>query len=121
LDVSCGKFVPAIKADNGHSNDWYLKNKIKAMKFESGVKLEIKEELPFADLTVKLKNQYLGLILTDDEMYHQSISIKDMHIYTPFTLSAKNWKFVGVLSREYWHDQDGVRERLLRFSSLNED
>ena len=121
LDVSNGKFVPALKADNGHSSDWYLKNKIKAMKFESGVKLEIKEELPFADLTVKLKNQYLGLVLTDDEMYHQSISIKDMHIYTPFTLSAKNWKFLGVLSREYWHDQDGVKERLLRFSTLMDE
>jgi hypothetical protein len=121
LEVSNGRFIPALKPDNGHSSDWYLKNKIKAMKFEHGVKLEIKEELPFADLTVKQQNQYLGLVLTDDEMYHQSISIKDMHIYTPFTLSAKNWKFVGVLSREYWHDKESVKERLLRFSTLMDD
>ena len=83
--------------------------------------LEIKEELPFADLTIKSKNQYLGLVLTDDETYHQSISIKDMHIYTPFTLSAKNWKFQGVLSREYWYDKNAVKEKLLRFASLEKE
>jgi hypothetical protein len=76
----------------------------------------MKEEMPFADLTVKSGDNYLGLVLTDDDLYHQSISIKDMHIYTPFTLAAKHWKFVGIFSREYWHNKEAVRERLLRFS-----
>jgi len=83
--------------------------------------LDVKEELPFADLTVKSKGQYLGLVLTDDETYHQSISIKDMHIYTPFTLSAKNWKFQGVLSREYWYDKTAVKEKILKFAILEKE
>jgi len=121
MNVSNGEFVPILKNNSEHSIDWYLKNKIKAFEFEKGIKLEIKEEMPFADLTIKSGDKYLGLILTDDEMYHQGISIKDMHIYTPFTLSAKNWKFIGIHSRDYWHDKNAIKERLLRFSPTKED
>ena len=31
-------------------------------------------------------------------------------------LYQQHWKFVGVYSREYWHNKDAVKERLLRFS-----
>lgn len=116
MEVSKGKFAPVIKETESHRIDWYLKHKIKGMEMEPGIDFEITEEMPFADLTVKSKGNYLGLILTDDDMYHQSISIKDMHIYTPFTLSDKNWNFVSIYSREYWHDKETIRERLLRFS-----
>ena len=115
LEVSNGNFVPLLKENHSHRIDWYLKNKIKAFTFEPQNDLQIVEEMPFADLTVKSKGDYLGLILTDDDMYHQSISIKDMHIYTPFTLAAKNWKFIGIHSREYWHDKEAVKDKLLRF------
>jgi hypothetical protein len=116
MEVSSGEFKPTISQNSQHRIDWYLKNKIKNLTFEQNIKFEIKEEMPFADLTIKSDDEYLGLVLTDDDLYHQSISIKDMHIYTPFTLSAKNWKFVGIYSREYWHNKDVIRERLLRFS-----
>lgn len=115
LEVSKGEFSPVLKENNTHRGDWYLKNKIKTLEFEQGVHLEINEEMPFADLTVKSRGHYVGLILTDDDIYHQSISIKDMHIYTPFTLSAKHWKFVGVFSREYWHNKEAIKEQLFRF------
>jgi len=121
LEVSEGKYVPTLKNDNEHKSGWYLKNKIKEMMSEPQTGLDVKEELPFADLTVKSKGQYLGLVLTDDETYHQSISIKDMHIYTPFTLSAKNWKFQGVLSREYWYDKTAVKEKILKFAILEKE
>lgn len=117
LDVSKGKFVPALKMNNSYRADWYLKSKIKAMQEDQEIDFEILEEMPFADLTIKSKGKYLGLILTDDDIYHQSISIKDMHIYTPFTLTAKNWKFIGVFSREYWHDKEAVKELLFKFSN----
>ncbi len=116
MKVSSGEFRPTISQNSHHRTDWYLKNKIKNLTFEQNINFSIIEEMPFADLTVKSDDRYLGLVLTDDDLYHQSISIKDMHIYTPFTLSAKHWKFVGVYSREYWHNKDAVRERLLRFS-----
>jgi hypothetical protein len=120
-NVAEGEFVPVLKEHKSHRIDWYLKNKIKLLELDPGVNFEIKEEMPFADLTVKSKGHYLGLIMTDDDLYHQSISIKDMHIYTPFTLSAKNWKFVGVFSREYWHDKEKIKERILRFSPTVEE
>ena len=120
LEVSKGGFVPALKKSNSHRIDWYLKNKIENLEFEKEFDFEMKEEMPFADLTVKSGEHYLGLILTDDDIYHQSISIKDTHIYTPFTLSAKNWKFLGVFSREYWHDKEAIKENLLRFSLSQE-
>ena len=116
MNVSKGKFVPLLEEKNSHNADWYLKSKIRSMEFEQGVEFEIIEEMPFTDLTVKAGEKYLGLILTDDDLYHQSISIKDMHIYTPFTLSAKNWKFLGIHSRDYWHDREAIKERILRFS-----
>lgn len=120
MEVSKGNFVPVLKENKSHRIDWYLKNKIKTLKIEPSLDFEIKEEMPFADLTVKSNGHYLGLILTDDDIYHQSISIKDMHIYTPFTLSAKNWKFMGIFSREYWHDKEMVQEQLIRFSPTKE-
>jgi superfamily I DNA and/or RNA helicase len=116
MQVSSGNFKPYARNHSQHRADWYLKNKLKDLEFEQNVKFEMKEEMPFADLTVKSGDNYLGLVLTDDDLYHQSISIKDMHIYTPFTLAAKHWKFVGIFSREYWHNKEAVRERLLRFS-----
>ncbi|NJN28022.1 MAG: hypothetical protein HC819_19645 [Cyclobacteriaceae bacterium] len=115
LQVSEAAFRPAQTTRQSHSLDWYLKDKIKQFDFESQHTLDLVEEMPFADLTVKAGNEYLGLILTDDELYHESISIKDMHVFTPFTLAAKNWKFMGIHSREYWHDKNAVKDRLLRF------
>jgi hypothetical protein len=115
LQVSGGEFEPTTKANENHRSDWYLKDKIKKFDFGEKINLQMTEEMPFADLTVKSGDNYLGLIITDDDIYHRSISIKDMHIYTPFTLAAKNWKFVGVHSREYWHDKEALKDRLLRF------
>ncbi len=119
-NVSKGAFVPSLKADTNHSGQWYLKNKLKELTFDRQVKFVLKEEMPFADLTVKMGDEYIGLIITDDDRYYQSISIKDLHIYTPFTLSAKNWKFIGIHSREFWHDKDAIKERLLRFSTTKD-
>jgi hypothetical protein len=119
LDVSKGKFVATIQEDKGHGVDWYLKNKIKKLDFGKDVDFELKEEMPFADLTIKSGDNYLGLVITDDDHYYQSISVKDLHIYRPFTLSSKHWKFTGIFSREYWHDKAAIKERLLRFSNAD--
>jgi len=114
-DVSEGKYKPKIKPLNGHSADWFLKNKI--LKFDDikGQKVELSQELPFADITVKKEGKYTGLLLTDDNLYHQAISVKEAHVYTPFTLSKKNWKFTYLSSRGFWNDPESIRERLLRF------
>ncbi len=117
MDVSKGNFVPKLNKSNSHRTDWYLKNKIQSIDFNGKANFELNTEMPFADLTVKSNEHYLGLILTDDDIYHQSISVKDMHIYTPFTLSVKKWKFISIHSREYWHDKNAVKERLLKLQA----
>ncbi len=115
LDVSEGKFIPTVVPRN-HSANWYLKDKISSMLTKNGAEYQFAEEMPFADLTVKKGKKYLGLVLTDDDLYYQSISIKDMHVYTPFTLSFKNWKFRAFSSREYWHNKENIHAILLKFA-----
>ncbi len=115
LQVSSGEFKPYPKPDTRHRPAWFLKNRLKELVPDLKSNLNLTEELPFADLTVKNGQQYLGLVLTDDDLYHQSISVKDMHIYTPFTLTAKGWKFMGIYSREYWNNPEAIKERFLKF------
>ncbi len=115
-DVSDGKFKPAMDNKSQYGADWYLRNRI--MEWSSrltskGFKLEC--DLPFADITVKKDDHYFGLVLTDDHLYHQSISVKDIHVYTPFTLAQKNWRSHQISSREYWLEKDRVREDLEKF------
>ncbi|MGI9544708.1 MAG: AAA domain-containing protein [Cyclobacteriaceae bacterium] len=114
-DVSQGAFRPKPLADPDHSTSWYLKNQLKSLADTNSTEIELKEELPFADLTVKKNNQYLGLILTDDNLYYQSASVKDSHVYIPFTLSKKFWKFKGFFSRQYWMDPQATKVELDKF------
>lgn len=117
MNVSSGSFQCTPPALLPHRTDWYLKHKLqKIWDQQPEPAFQLIEEMPFADLTVKNGKNYLGLILTDDDLYHQSISIKEMHIYTPFTLLSKNWRFEGIYSREYWHNKEAVKERLLKFA-----
>ncbi len=58
-------------------------------------------ELPFADLTIRENDTYLGLILTDDDQYfHQTP--KEAHAYRPFALASRQWPFQRAWSREFW-------------------
>jgi hypothetical protein len=113
--VSKGKFVPTLPETNGHRSGWYLKNELQQWTNDKLDGYTLTEELPFADITVMQDGDYKALILTDDELYYQSPSIKDIHVYTPFTLSKKHWKFTGIFSRELWSNRKQVKETLLRF------
>lgn len=118
FDVSNRKYKPAIREAVNQNASWYLKNRIKEeLLTDENFNLELIEGLPFADLTIKDNHLYYGLILTDDDLYYQSVSAKEIHVYNPFTLTSKNWKFRGVFSRELWQDKAEVVERLVRFSN----
>jgi hypothetical protein len=91
-----------------------LKTKLEKW-LKNEVKCEAKSDLPFADITISYNNEYLGVISTDDELYYQSPSIKDVHVYTPFTLSAKHWKYKGIFSRNYWQNEEATKEELRIF------
>jgi hypothetical protein len=117
-NVSSKKYKPEMRPAINANANWYLKNKLaQTLKKDQNFKLNITEELPFSDLTINDGDEYYGLILTDDDLYYQSVSAKETHVYNPFTLSSKNWKFRGVFSRELWQDKDEVVERLVRFSN----
>jgi hypothetical protein len=114
MDISEGRRRSDMERGGRHSETWYLKQKIvqqcntlyPTVMFTSG--------MPFADLAIKSEGKYVGLVLTDDELYYQSVSAKEAHAYRPFLLSGKGWKFKGVFSREFWHDPKVVADRIGR-------
>ena len=96
LEVSEGRYKPhPLKTDRFRSN-WLLKDRL------AKLQPDLHKELPFSDLTIKEEGVYKGLILTDDDLYHQSKSSKEPHAYLPLLLRLKNWPVRRVYSREYW-------------------
>jgi len=101
LEVSTGHFKPTPAETAVLRGRPLLKEKLRAER------PELREELPFADLTEKSGGTYQTLILTDDEAYFASPSPKEPHAYLPLTLRAKGWPFRRVWSRGWW--QSGER------------
>ncbi len=118
-EVSQGVAKPSSDTDGLFQNSWYLKQKLKAETFTDGSH-SLEETLPFADLVVCRNDRYLGLLMTDDDLYYQSISVKDSHVYIPLILKNKGWKFLGVFSREYWMNPVETTERIERFAVKTE-
>lgn len=96
LDVSEGRFQSKPLSTDSFRTDWLLKDRL--------LKLNEKysKDLPFSDITVKEKETYKGLVLTDDDLYHRSKSSKEPHAYLPLLLKQKHWPFSRIYSREYW-------------------
>jgi len=86
---------------------------------ELSSQLTVSQELPFADLTVKKGNDYEALFVTDDELYFESLSMKQIHVYKPFAFGSKNWKVKGIFSREFWNDADKLKDELRLFIHQN--
>jgi len=98
------------------STSWFLAQKLKAWTDQAVEGYVASREFPFADLTVKNEdNHYIGLVNTDDDLYYQSESAKDMHAYRPAHLALKNWKFKNIYSRQFWQQRESIEEQLNRF------
>lgn len=117
FDVSEGHYKPTQPSASGFSPSWYLKSKIPSLVDIGTKEAKLEEELPFADLTFKEGEHYKGLILTDDHLYHSSLSVKDAHAYIPMNLKRKKWKFERIYSRNFWLDKEKLKEKLLKFIS----
>jgi superfamily I DNA and/or RNA helicase len=98
LEVSNGEFVPKPLVASTSAKSLSLQQAL------INRNSQYINELPFADITVKDKDAYESLILTDDNLYFQSTSPKETHAYLPFALAQKNWRFRRIWSREFWQD-----------------
>lgn len=118
VKVSEGEYTPSLQPRLKSSSSWYLKDRLmNDLRDEKRFVMEVSQELPFADLTLKRNESYYGLILTDDDLYYQSVSSKEAQVYDPLNLTTKNWKFRSVFSREYWQDKARIIDRLALFSN----
>ncbi len=72
----------------------------------------IKQEVPFADLTVLKNNKYSGVILTDDDQYFSHASLRHMHADVPRLLKQRHWPFTKIYSRQFWENPNKVMKQL---------
>ncbi|MCB0495082.1 MAG: DUF4011 domain-containing protein [Cyclobacteriaceae bacterium] len=117
--VSDGSYVSEPVKPAHERATWYLKNQLKEWANTTYPEFEFTSELPFADLTIKQTDSYSALLFTDDDLYFQNPSVKDLHAYTPFTLSKNHWRFTGFFSREWWQNSEDVQEAITRFLNLH--
>ncbi len=96
LMVSEGKYESKPFRSEKYQANWLLKEQLL-----NGNLLYFKE-LPFADLTVKNLQRYESLVLTDDDLYYESLSPKETFAYIPAGLKAKGWTFERFFSRQFW-------------------
>lgn len=119
FDVSAGKFEPNIGKASSFDADWYLKNKLREWESDLPVTLEYHD--PFADVSLKENDKHRGLLFTDDDYFHDSLSAKEVFVYRPAHLRAKNWPSEMIFSREYWMQQERVKDKLSRFAKQRND
>ncbi|MGL1887271.1 MAG: AAA domain-containing protein [Reichenbachiella sp.] len=117
--VSSGEKKDYYQDEAQHSKNWYAKSRISELSMAHFDGISISTSFPFVDLAIYNKKSYLGAVLTDDELYHQTISIKHAYVYKPFTLSQKKWPNTFVYSRQLWLNPEAVRERVNRLIARN--
>ncbi len=111
LRVSNKDWQPDTLEDETRNQTWYLRSRLSG---ELGG-AEVKKSLPFSDLTVMIEEKPNGLILTDDDLYYETLSAKEAHCYRQTHFIDKNWKFNQFHSREYWMSGSNTQEKLKKF------
>jgi hypothetical protein len=111
-DISESNWSPPPYQEHAHAEGWYLREKIKSPLFHRFEDLSLEKTLQYADLTVMEKEKQRGMVLTDDEVFHEAASVKEAFVYYPSLLSDKKWAYTRFFSRTYWIDKESVLERL---------
>ncbi|HEU5291756.1 MAG TPA: AAA domain-containing protein, partial [Cyclobacteriaceae bacterium] len=113
--VSEGNFKLQVMANGKHSSDWYLSTQlINWSKLNSKVTFS-SHALPFTDIIIENGKNRLAAILTDDQSYYSSLTVKEAHIYTPDLLRQKNWSYHRIFSRSWWMDREAAENELAKF------
>ncbi len=111
-DISENKWAPKPYQQHEHPEGWYLREKIKQHSFHRFDDLQLEKTFQYADLTVLQSKKLRGMVLTDDEVFHEAASVKEAFVYYPGLLSDKKWPHTMFFSRAFWIDKEGVLERM---------
>ncbi len=113
LKVSNGQYDSQFSEKESFSPDWYLKNRLKTWMDKE--KINYSENLPFVDLMVWKDADSAKLIFTDDDLFYESYSAKEVFAYRPMELQKKNWEYTFSLSRKYWTNPEESMMAVNRF------
>lgn len=109
LSTSTGTSVPSTSTSKKKT----LKEIIRNKKWEG---FEVEEQvLPHYDLTVRREKEIIGVLLTDDQHYQQSLHAKADHALIPHLLELKHWPYLRVYSRNYWLDTEKFFNEIGKF------
>ena len=114
-NVSEGNFKLQKTTTDQHSSDWYLSKHLINWSEQSKVVSFSIHALPFTDVMISTGKNYAAVLLTDDQLYHSSVSIKEPHAYTPLLLQQKNWSYLRVFSRSWWMNRENTENELNKF------
>ncbi len=124
LQVSQKEYKPQPAMLPPHRTEWFLQNKLQHWLGEQTAGYVTNRDLPFADLSVKAEDDpaaYVGLINTDDDLFYQSESAKDIHAYRQFAFRKKNWRYTTIYSRQFWQNTEQTKKELIRFLNAKEE
>ncbi|MFD2246080.1 AAA domain-containing protein [Pontibacter ruber] len=77
----------------------------------------LKQKVPFADLTVVEQGKYKGVVLTDDDLYYSQLSVNHSHADVPQLLQSRHWPYLKVYSRQFWENKEAVLGKVRAFRS----
>lgn len=110
--VSDGLWKPASMESKTYTSNWYLRQKLQ-LDTENA---SIEKNLPFADITVKSNENPAGLVLTDDELFYDTLSPKEAHSYRQQHFIQMNWPYIQIYSREFWISREQTQRKLEQFA-----
>lgn len=115
-NVSEGRWQAADVSHNSHSANWYLKHRV-INEFEIDQRYQLGVDLPFVDVTVTDtdKSLFCGLIRTDDDLYYEANTVKDIYAYQPELLDNKGWPHFQTHSRQIWNTPAELGDKLRLF------
>jgi AAA domain/Protein of unknown function (DUF4011) len=115
-DVSEDKFEGHEHRPSAYSSDWYLGRQLASSGTTKYPQLSFSlNEMPFTDITVRDGKNYQAAILTDDQIYQSSLTVKEPHAYTPALLNQKHWPYHRVFSRNWWNSRQRTEDELVKF------
>ncbi len=114
-DVANGEWTPSLGEPPAKGYQWFLREQLKSPEFHGFPQSELTKNFQFSDLTVQEGKKARGLVLTDDEIFHDALSVKEAFVYYPNHLSEKKWPFTRFYSRNFWVDKQSIKERMKIF------